>query len=170
MAQKKKTFESRIEEAKEYVEKGEIKKAVSTLKKAIEKEPEKDVDKKIETWIVELEIELAKPVEEEVEKVQDTKEFKEGVAKVSDEEVIPETIVDPTDDIDDEKETEIEVVAAEEEKPELEKEEEVLTEEDLEEVNFIVTAPFLRGGTPYEVGDIVKLTRKNDFVHIKEHK
>ena len=144
----KKTFESRIEEAKEYVEKGEIKKAVSTLKKAIEKEPEKDVDKKIETWIVELEIELTK----------------------LEEEVVPETIVDPTDDIDDEKETEIEVVAAEEEKPEPEKEEEALTKEDIEEVNFIVTAPFLIGGTAYEVGNIIKLSRKNDFVHVKEHK
>ena len=43
----RKTFESRVEEAQEFIEKDDIKKAISTLGKAIENNPEKDIDKKI---------------------------------------------------------------------------------------------------------------------------
>ena len=81
----KKTFEERVEDAQKFVDNGEIKKAISTLKKAIENNPKKDIDKKIETWIAELE----KKPEEKVE------------------EKVPETIVDPTDDIKEEDETEV---------------------------------------------------------------
>jgi len=55
---KSKTFDNPVEEAKGFVKLGELKKAISTLNKAIDKNPELDVDEKVKIWISELEIEL----------------------------------------------------------------------------------------------------------------
>lgn len=61
------TFEKRVEDAQEFVVLGEIKKAISTLKKALVNDPEKDTDSKVANWIVELEEQVDVAVEEKVD-------------------------------------------------------------------------------------------------------
>ena len=54
MAQKK-TYEDRLEEAKQFVVDGEIKKAISTLKKAIDMDADRAKEDKVSELIEELE-------------------------------------------------------------------------------------------------------------------
>jgi len=103
VAGKKKMFKDRVEEAKVFVEEGNLKKAISTLNKAIDNEPEKDVDDKINNWIKELElIEDDNPLGKE-----------------------------------------------------------------LEVISFRVTAPFLRNGVCFEVGNTINLPSKNNQANIE---
>jgi hypothetical protein len=50
-----KTFDSRLEEAKQFVKDGKIKEAISTLKKADKMNSKKSIEFKVPEWILELE-------------------------------------------------------------------------------------------------------------------
>jgi len=124
MAGKKKMFEDRVEEAREFIIEGETVKAISTLKKAIKNDPDKDVDGKISKWVEELE------------------------NKKSIEIVIDETIVNSTND-DNEDVTEVIVTKVVEVKePELE-----------DEIEFQILRPMNIASVLYKHPEIVTLPR-----------
>jgi len=89
-------FEDRVEEAQKFVSEGNIKKAISTLDKAIANEPEKDVDGKVDMLIGELEAKLLEP-KDEIEK--------ETEIVIED---APEKVITVEDDVEEEKPEDLE--------------------------------------------------------------